>query len=156
VTNSNGLAATFKSFTYDATQFRVADNPANTVPGAAFRFYDLASFQALGVPSNITNNGILPAPFDPVPFRIGARSTATTYSGTITGTPTAPQFTEGVIAYPTITGVNFAVQLSGYITVPSDGTYTFYTASDDGSRMFIGNTIVADNNFSQGVNTRAG
>ena len=33
---------------------------------------------------------------------------------------------------------NFAVKFSGKITVPTTGTYTFYTSSDDGSKLYIG------------------
>ncbi|MCH8274782.1 MAG: chitobiase/beta-hexosaminidase C-terminal domain-containing protein [Armatimonadetes bacterium] len=40
---------------------------------------------------------------------------------------------------------DFAVKFSGYIDVPADGIYTFYTLSDDGSRLFIGSTLVVDN-----------
>ncbi|GGF11009.1 hypothetical protein GCM10011383_22770 [Hymenobacter cavernae] len=37
------------------------------------------------------------------------------------------------------------MQFSGYVTVPTDGQYTFYTNSDDGSRLYIGSTLVVDN-----------
>ncbi|MCE5327414.1 MAG: PQQ-binding-like beta-propeller repeat protein [Planctomycetaceae bacterium] len=40
---------------------------------------------------------------------------------------------------------NWCVTFSGYIRVPADGVYTFYTTSDDGSCLFIGNARVADN-----------
>lgn len=39
----------------------------------------------------------------------------------------------------------FAIKYSGYIDVPSDAVYTFYTSSDDGSQLFIGNTLVVNN-----------
>jgi signal transduction histidine kinase len=31
-----------------------------------------------------------------------------------------------------------AIQFSGYLAVPGDGLYTFYTKSDDGSQLFVG------------------
>lgn len=40
---------------------------------------------------------------------------------------------------------NFAVRYSGTITVPANGTYLFYTVSDDGSRLFIDGELVVDN-----------
>lgn len=40
---------------------------------------------------------------------------------------------------------NFAFSFSGYIHVPADGVYTFYTASDDGSKLYIGTTQVVNN-----------
>jgi len=40
---------------------------------------------------------------------------------------------------------DFAFRFTGYIKVPADGTYTFYTNSDDGSRLEIGTTTVVNN-----------
>ena len=40
---------------------------------------------------------------------------------------------------------NFAFRFNGYVEVPTDGKYTFYTQSDDGSRLAIGNAPVVDN-----------
>ncbi len=39
----------------------------------------------------------------------------------------------------------FAVRYTGYVEVPEDGQYTFWTGSDDGSRLEIGNEVVVDN-----------
>ena len=39
----------------------------------------------------------------------------------------------------------FAFQFTGFINVPSDGQYTFYTNSDDGSLLYIDNILVANN-----------
>jgi alpha-L-fucosidase len=39
----------------------------------------------------------------------------------------------------------FAFRFNGYITVPRDGVYKFYVASDDGSRLYIGKDLVVDN-----------
>ena len=56
--------------------------------------------------------------------------------------------------------VNFAVKFAGYITLPTTGTYTFYTASDDGSKLYIdgfasGNQVV-NNDYLQGTTERSG
>jgi glucose/arabinose dehydrogenase len=40
---------------------------------------------------------------------------------------------------------DYAFRFTGYINVPTDGTYTFYTSSDDGSRLQIGTTTVVNN-----------
>ena len=40
---------------------------------------------------------------------------------------------------------NFAVLYKGYISIAEDGAYTFYTSSDDGSRLYIGDSCVVDN-----------
>jgi alpha-L-fucosidase len=39
----------------------------------------------------------------------------------------------------------FGFEYSGYIKIPEDGIYTFYIASDDGSRLYIGDTLLVDN-----------
>jgi hypothetical protein len=40
---------------------------------------------------------------------------------------------------------NFALRFTGYVEVPTDGIYTFYLNSDDGSRLLIGSEVVVDN-----------
>ncbi|MBK8848214.1 MAG: PQQ-dependent sugar dehydrogenase [Bacteroidetes bacterium] len=50
----------------------------------------------------------------------------------------------------------FAVQFSGYINVPSDGIYTFYTASDDGSNLYIGDALIVDNDGLHGMLEKSG
>lgn len=40
---------------------------------------------------------------------------------------------------------DYAFRYTGYIDVPTDGTYTFYTSSDDGSQLLIGSTVVVNN-----------
>jgi autotransporter-associated beta strand protein len=86
------------------------------------------------------------------------------------GGPLLPDFTTrvpalyGVRANATINGANplearndnWSMEFGGYVTVPVDGIYTFYTASDDGSRLYIGTTLVVSNNFAQGVTERSG
>lgn len=51
---------------------------------------------------------------------------------------------------------NFAVTYTGYIAVPTDGAYTFYTTSDDGSFLFIGDAKVVDNDGMHGTQERKG
>lgn len=40
---------------------------------------------------------------------------------------------------------NYALRFTGYIEVPGDGVYMFSTRSDDGSRLYIGERLVVDN-----------
>ena len=40
---------------------------------------------------------------------------------------------------------NFAFRFTGFISVPTNGVYTFYTNSDEGSKLYIGNSLVVDN-----------
>jgi alpha-L-fucosidase len=41
--------------------------------------------------------------------------------------------------------VNYGVVYTGYVRILEDGVYTFYTASDDGSRLYLGGKLVVDN-----------
>ena len=40
---------------------------------------------------------------------------------------------------------HYGLRFEGYIDVPADGVYTFFVASDDGSRLLIGRDLVVDN-----------
>jgi hypothetical protein len=39
----------------------------------------------------------------------------------------------------------FAVRFRGYLRAPADGVYRFFVRSDDGSRMWVGDRLVVDN-----------
>lgn len=65
----------------------------------------------------------------------------------------------GAIAFPATDG-NFATSgradnvgavFTGYIVVTQDALYTFYLESDDGSRLYIGNNLVIDNDGLHGM-----
>lgn len=60
-------------------------------------------------------------------------------------TPESTGTVENFDISPRKTDNNFAFKFSGLINVPSDGTYTFYTTSDDGSQLFIDGQLVVDN-----------
>ncbi len=51
---------------------------------------------------------------------------------------------------------NFAFRFTGYVQVPTNGLYTFYTSSDDGSKLYIGNTLVVNNDGQHAARERAG
>lgn len=44
-----------------------------------------------------------------------------------------------------------AAVFDGQLQIPTDGTYTFYLASDDGSKMYINDKLVIDNDGDHGV-----
>ena len=50
----------------------------------------------------------------------------------------------------------FALTFEGMIKVPADGEYTFFTVSDDGTRLFIGDKKVVENGGTHGMTERAG
>jgi len=51
---------------------------------------------------------------------------------------------------------DFAFVYSGYITVPTNGKYTFYVNSDDGSRLLIDNMLVVSNDTLHEERERSG
>jgi alpha-L-fucosidase len=40
---------------------------------------------------------------------------------------------------------HFGLRFTGFVNVPADGVYTFHVDSDDGSRVYIGEALVVDN-----------
>jgi glucose/arabinose dehydrogenase/chitodextrinase len=50
----------------------------------------------------------------------------------------------------------FAMRYTGAVRVPTDGLYTFYTSSDDGSRLYIGERLVVDNDGLHAAEERSG
>jgi len=56
-------------------------------------------------------------------------------------TGTTPKFSVQVAAREN----DFALQFQGFLEVPKDGVYSFYTKSDDGSVLRIGSTLVVNN-----------
>jgi hypothetical protein len=42
---------------------------------------------------------------------------------------------------PGMANTNFSVQWTGQVTAPVDGSYTFYTSSDDGVRLWVNNRL---------------
>ena len=46
---------------------------------------------------------------------------------------------------------NVAARFTGTLTIPSNGTYTFFTESDDGSTLYINNRLVVANDGNHGM-----
>ncbi|WP_177191850.1 fibronectin type III domain-containing protein [Parafilimonas terrae] len=55
---------------------------------------------------------------------------------------------------------NYAIKFEGYINIPATGQYTFYTRSDDGSKLYIGGFDAAhqvvNNDYLQAATERSG
>ena len=51
---------------------------------------------------------------------------------------------------------HYAILYKGLIEVPSTGIYTFYVRSDDGSKLFIGDELVINNDGSHSARTKKG
>jgi hypothetical protein len=68
---------------------------------------------------------------------------------------------EGIITTVGLAGTNhpdeyFGMTIQGYIKVPKQGIYTFYTNSDDGSKLYIGDQEVVDNGGYHGGTIKRG
>ena len=50
----------------------------------------------------------------------------------------------------------FSLRFDGLLNVPTDGNYTFYTSSDDGSRIYIDGSVVVKNDGMHGTVERSG
>ncbi len=50
----------------------------------------------------------------------------------------------------------FALLFEGYIKIPNDGIYTFFTSSDDGSMLFIDDKEIVNNDGDHGVTEQSG
>lgn len=51
---------------------------------------------------------------------------------------------------------NFAVRFNGYLFARRDGEYAFFTTSDDGSQLFINDTLIVDNDGLHPMQERSG
>ncbi|MFN3404328.1 MAG: PA14 domain-containing protein [Cytophagaceae bacterium] len=51
---------------------------------------------------------------------------------------------------------HFGFMFSGYVDVALDGIYTFYTSSDEGSKLYIGTTLVVNNDGLHTVTEKSG
>jgi len=88
--------------------------------------------------------------------------TCSSYSGKWTALPdfeTLKPTSTNIVEKFAITvkgGVPFGLKFVGYIEAPKDGLFTFYTTSDDGSRLYIGKQLVVDNDGTHGVREAQG
>ena len=53
-------------------------------------------------------------------------------------------------------GDDFSIRYTGYIKIATAGTYTFYTSSDDGSKLYLDGNEVVDNDGDHGIQERSG
>jgi alpha-L-fucosidase len=50
----------------------------------------------------------------------------------------------------------FGIEYTGYVQIPEDGVYSFFVASDDGSRLFVDNKLLIDNDGLHGMVEKQG
>ena len=126
VTDNNGAISmdTIQVTVNASVDLLPAVNPANTVNGLAYKYYEGSNYTV--VPDFST---LIPAK-----------------------TGTARNF---IISTAGVTN-GFAFNFTGFIKVPSDGRYTFYTTSDDGSKLYIDNVLVVNNDGLHGAVENSG
>ncbi len=57
---------------------------------------------------------------------------------------------------PSTVDQNFAIRLKGFVKISTPGSYTFFTATDDGSMLAIDSTKVVDNDGAHGTTEKSG
>ena len=66
----------------------------------------------------------------------------------------------GTVTTPNLTvrnrDLNYGLRFTGFVSVPADGVYTFYSSSDDGSKLLIGTTEVVNNDGGHPDQERSG
>jgi cytochrome c2 len=70
--------------------------------------------------------------------------------------PVSSGIVDGFSLAPQRRNNNIGFRFTGFVRIPTDGEYTFYTASDDGSRLYIGGRQVVDNNGVHATTERKG
>jgi len=73
-----------------------------------------------------------------------------------TMTPVATGVTDAPGVHVRTRDDDFALVFTGYVDVPADDTWTFFTSSDDGSKLFVGSQLVVDNDGTHSKRERSG
>jgi parallel beta-helix repeat protein len=111
-----------------------------------------------------------PTPAPPVPLRAPDNPANATpgldvqyYEGSWSSVPNFDNLTPAKITTanvpdhaPRNRDSNYGLRFRGYVRVPTDGVYTFYTASDDGSQLYIGSTLVVNNDGFHPIEEKTG
>jgi hypothetical protein len=125
--SANNTATTFVgAFTTDPATYRQPENPGNTAAGINVAYYALSS------PSVLPNFGALtPYAHDVVPTIDFASSSN-------------PFATSGRAA-------DVGAVFDGYVNVTAAGYYTLSVTSDDGSKLYLGDTLLINNDGAHGM-----
>jgi hypothetical protein len=86
-----------------------------------------------------------------VPNLIGRQPS---YSGVVAQVA-YPKTNRGFDGVPGTAGTVFAARWTGFLMTHTSGEYTFYLNSDDGSKLYIDNTLVVNNDGRHSMRTRA-
>lgn len=131
-TATNGVGNTTGAASVTVAVPRAPDAVPRMGPGLTVRFYDL-------VPGLTTLPAFasLPAFLATSVSQINVASTTGAFAGSGRSN-------------------NVGAVYKGFVSVPTTGLYTFFTESDDGSRLYIGSQLVVDNDGVHGMQERSG
>jgi PA14 domain/Bacterial Ig domain len=111
---------------YNPANYRVPENPVSTRPGVNAAYYDLTGPQSVPDFSTLT------------PFRRDVVPNVNYAS------------TTGPFATSTRTD-NVGAVFSGYVNIPATDLYQLYVSSDDGSKLYLGSTLLINNDGVHGM-----
>jgi glucose/arabinose dehydrogenase len=152
--NANITGATSASYTI-----------ANVQPANAGQYRVIVSNGSGSATSNNATLAVTPVLREPDRQDLGSAQGLdyNYYEGTWSALPDFNALTSlesGIVSIPDLSprnrDDNFAFRFTGYIQAPSDGVYTFYLNSDDGSRLQIGSTTVVNNDGLHGAQEVSG
>ena len=154
----------------DLVQRILAGKSKAPAPDAKVPPMDAATVKALPAHGEPVDETKLPAPFLKREVKIGTPRNpdapaktapglkAEYYEGQWTALPDfnalKPLKTETVAAIDNALRarqVHFGLRFTGFVQAPKDGVYTFYTTSNDGSKLFIGPVEVVNNDHHHGA-----
>jgi len=110
---------------------RPADNPVNVEVGSGAKYY------ALDTLSSLPDFDLLDPIGEEVVSQVNYPSTGGNFAGSGLSNDVGAVF-------------------EGYVEVPQSDTYTLYVDSDDGSKLYIGEELVVDNDGLHGMNEESG
>ena len=105
---------------------RVPENPSNALPGVFVEYFAL----------------------EPIPEELPDFDALTPYGDAVFTFVNLIATTGNILSSGR--SDNLGMRLNGYVTVPQTAIYTFELESDDGSRMYIGDTLLVDNDMFTG------
>ena len=124
----------------------------STLTAATTYYYQVDAINNYGSSSyNINNNSVGGGNWTVNYYALSSAPSVLPNFSTLTPTST---FTDTTVAINfTNAGTNWAATFTGYIIIPTTGSWTFNTSSDDGSALYIDGVQVVNNDGLHGVNT---
>lgn len=131
-TGSDGLTYTFSSWQHGGSAAQTLPTPVNDV---TYRATFASSLRDPENPANTTRG---------LDYRhyLGDWNSLPNFNSL---TPSKTGTVSNFSLSPRSRSDRFGFVYTGFVQIPADGNYDFFTASDEGSRLFIGTTLVVEN-----------